>query len=402
MTRRRVGLPPGSNLAGAVRHAVWRSVFHLVGGFKVTGAAPYEAMVVVANHSSHADTPALVAAFPAPYKPVVVAADDYWFTRPWRRRAVKLAIGAAPVRRTGGGYESLIEAATQVLGTGSSLLVFPEGTRSTDGRLGPFRTGALRIAREFDVPVLPVALVGTFDLLPKGGRLRPGPVEVRIGRAIQPEELTDDMAPVVEQIEALLALGPPRWSESRTYRVLHRAMDGAGGTWGAAAWGFAEAVSWPVTQEMYLVLVGVSNPRRIPRAVAWLAAGSAAGILTTRALTKAGHRPPAPLTTALMRRTAAEHMARGARGVWRQAFNGVPVKVYAAAAGTADVPPVPLAAHALAARGARAAVVGAAVAVAATRRHDLLRRFYGPYLGGAAVAFVVGLRLVLRRWHLKG
>lgn len=214
--RRHVGPPPGFTYRGAGRRLLWRTVFHVAGGFRVTGAAPYEAMVVVANHSSHADTPALLAAFPTPYKPMVVAAEDYWYRTRLRRAVVTLLVGAVPVRRVGGGgYESLLEAAEHVLGAGSSLLVFPEGTRSTTGDLGAFRSGAARIAREFQVPLLPVAVVGTRDLLPKGGRLRPGPVEVRVGRAIPPDELVvDDMAQAVAQIEELLAQGPARVDET--------------------------------------------------------------------------------------------------------------------------------------------------------------------------------------------
>ncbi len=177
-----MGLPPGFNVAGAVRHRAWRSFFQLVGGFRVTGSAPYQAMVVAANHQSHADTAALLAAMPAPYKPVVVAADDYWFDSRWRRTLLGLAIGGVPVDRvSGGGYASLVAGADRVLGAGSTLLVFPEGTRSTDGTLGTLHSGALRIAKEFDVPLLPVAVVGTHQLLPKHGRPRPVPVEVRVG-----------------------------------------------------------------------------------------------------------------------------------------------------------------------------------------------------------------------------
>lgn len=397
--RRRVGMPPGFNLAGAVRHVAWRNAFHLIGGFRVVGSAPYEAMVVVANHQSHADTPALIAAFPAPYKPVVVAAGDYWFDQPWKARLLKLAIGAVPVRRHGGGgYESLIKGATQVLGSGSSLLVFPEGTRSTDGQLGRFRSGALRIAQEFDVPILPVAVVGTRELLAKKGRLTPGPVEVRVGHPLDPHELTD-MAPLVAQIEGMLAAGPPSPSRSRTWRVLRTVMSGPAGMVGAAAWGFAEAVSLPVTSEMYLVLVAAAHPRRVLPAAGCLAVGSVAGTLVTRALTARGERPPAPLTTPAMRsRAAADLAVAGARGIWRQALNGVPVKVYAAEAGVAGVPAGPLAAHALGARGARSLAVGAVVGIAAGAAAPVLRRFYGPYLVGAGVTFAIGLGLVVRRW----
>jgi len=402
-SRRRVGLPPGFNLAGAARHTFWRNVFHLVGGYKVRGSAPYEAMVIVANHSSHADTPALIAAFPAPYKPVVVAAEDYWFEKRWMRLALKVAIGAVPVhRKGGGGYAGLVEGAQAVLGAGSSLLVFPEGTRSTDGTMGEMRSGAVRIAREFDVPLLPVAIVGTSDLLPKGGRVRPGPVEVRLGHPIQPEDLVDDdMAPVVHQLDTLLAEGPATASESRTWRTLHRAMDGRAGMAGAAAWGFAEAVSWPVTMEMYLALVGVAHPRRILPAAAWLTAGSVAGVLVTAELARRGTHPPAPLTTASMRTAAAEHMAVGARGVWKQAVNGVPVKLYAAAAGEAGTSRLPLAVHTAGARGARAVAMGAAMGGAAAVAHPVLRRFYGPYLGVLGIGYAAGLALVIRSWRRK-
>ena len=397
--RRRVGLPRGPNVAGAVRHTIWRNIFHAVGGYRVRGRAPYEAMVVVANHSSHADTPALVAAFPSPYKPVVVAADDYWFRSPMRRRFLELAIGAVPVSRSGGGYEALADGAQQVLGTGSSLLVFPEGTRSVDGSLGEFRSGAARIAKEYDVPLLPVALVGTHELWPKGGHPHPGPGEVRIGRPIQPEDLGDDLEAAKEQIAALIARGPAAPSESRTWHVLHHHMAGRTGLAAAAGWGFAEAIVWPVTSEMFLVLFAVANPRRTVPVAAALTAGSAAGLVTTAALSRRGIHLPTPLVTAAMRRTAADHMSRGARGIWGQTFNGVPCKLYGAEAGRRGIGLLRFGAASLAARGARAVGVGAVVAVGAAKAEPLLKRFFGPYLGLATVGYAIGLGLVLRRWR---
>lgn len=397
--RRRVGLPRGPNVAGAVRHTIWRNLFHAVGGYRVRGRAPYEAMVVVANHASHADTPALVAAFPSPYKPVVVAADDYWYRSPLVSRLLELAIGAVPVTRSGGGYEGLVEGAQKVLGTGSSLLVFPEGTRSVDGTLGEFRSGAARIAKEFDVPLLPVAVVGTHALWPKGGRLRPGPVEVRLGRPIQPEDLDDDLAAARDQIAALLAQGPPEPSESRTWHVVNHHMSRPTGLVAAGAWGFAEAIVWPVTAEMFLALFAAANPRRAPAAAAALATGSVAGLVTTALLTRRGVRVPAPLVTPSMRATAAAHMARGARGIWPQTTNGVPGKLYAIEAGRQGIPLGRFAAAAAGSRGVRALVAGTVVALAAGKAEMFLRRFFGPYLGGASVSYAVGLAIVVRRWR---
>lgn len=397
--RRRVGIPRGPNLTGGLRRRLWRQVFTLAGGYRVRGSAPYEAMVIVANHSSHADTPALLAAFPSPYKPVVVAADDYWYGDFWHRALLRVAIGAVPVRRSGGAYDALVESAQQVLGTGSSLLVFPEGTRSTDGELGDFRSGALRIAKEFDVPLLPVALVGTRSLLPKGGKLRLGSVEVRIGEAIQPDDFPDDMSPVVAQITDLLGREEASAPDAPAWVAVHRFMGSPGGLVTAVAWGFAEAISWPIMSEMFLVAFGAAHPRRALPAAACLTAGSVAGVLVTAACVRAGRTPPAPLTTPAMRRAVAENLAGGAAGIWRQALNGIPVKVYAAEAGRRRIPSGPLAAHALGARGARALALGAVVAVTAHHAQPLLRRAYGTYLAGSGVTFAAGLALVVRRWR---
>jgi len=51
---------------------------------------------------------------------------------------------------------------------GHSLLVFPEGTRTRDGRVGPFRTGLLRLAHELGLPLVPVAVTGMFEVMAKG------------------------------------------------------------------------------------------------------------------------------------------------------------------------------------------------------------------------------------------
>ncbi|SDD76665.1 1-acyl-sn-glycerol-3-phosphate acyltransferases [Sanguibacter gelidistatuariae] len=398
--RRRVGIPRGPNVAGALRRGMWRQLFTAVGGYRVRGSAPYEAMVIVANHSSHADTPALIAAFPSPYKPVVVAADDYWYSDVWHRALLRIAIGAVPVSRSGGAYDGLVDGAQQVLGTGSSLLIFPEGTRSLDGELGDFHTGALRIAKEFDVPLLPVALVGTQALLPKNGKFTAGPIEVRLGEPIQPEDLTDgDMSPVIDQITDLLARGEASAADDAAWIALHRLMDSKAGMAAAAAWGFAEAISWPVTAEMFLAVFGAAHPRKVLPAAGWLAVGSVAGVIFTAVCARHDRTPPAPLTTAAMRTTVADHMTVGAAGIWRQALNGIPVKLYAAEAGRRHIPIAPLAAHAIGARGARALALGAVVAVVSHKAQPLLRRAYRSYLATAGVGYTAGLSLVIRRWR---
>ena len=70
--------------------------------------------------------------------------------------------------------------------TGGSLILYPEGTRSQDGEMGAFKSGAVLFATELDVPVVPAYIEGTHLILPKGHYLpRAGPVTVRFGEPIE-------------------------------------------------------------------------------------------------------------------------------------------------------------------------------------------------------------------------
>lgn len=179
--------------ASWARRVLWRGVCRLVGGLVVRGrldAGP-GGRIVVANHGSHADTAALLAALPAAARPVFVAAADYWFAVPLRRAVASGLAGILPVRRgRDGAYPALLDAVRPMLADGRTVVIYPEGTRSTDGRVGTFRSGALRLARDCRVPIVPVAVLGTRDVLPKNGRLHRARMEVRIGTAQDAATLT--------------------------------------------------------------------------------------------------------------------------------------------------------------------------------------------------------------------
>jgi 1-acyl-sn-glycerol-3-phosphate acyltransferase len=177
------------------RWALWRAIFALTGSLRVHGAAalPSGPCVIVANHCSHADTAALVAALPARRKPAVAAAADYWFRGGLRPRICRALCAAFPVRRTGGGSADLA-AAARLLAAGRDVIVFPEGTRSRDGRTGDFHRGAARLAAAAGVPLVPVGISGTRTLLPPGGvgrRPRRTAVIVRIGTPVCVMELAE-------------------------------------------------------------------------------------------------------------------------------------------------------------------------------------------------------------------
>jgi 1-acyl-sn-glycerol-3-phosphate acyltransferase len=73
------------------------------------------------------------------------------------------------------------------LDAGTSLIVFPEGHRTLDGSVGPFRPGVFRMAREFGVPIVPMSIVGAFELKRKGSwMLRPARIVVRLHDTIDP------------------------------------------------------------------------------------------------------------------------------------------------------------------------------------------------------------------------
>jgi 1-acyl-sn-glycerol-3-phosphate acyltransferase len=181
-----------NRFSSVLRHWMWRVVAAVSGGITVTGRWNAKGgCIVVANHSSHADTAVLLAALPPTAKPVFVAAADYWFDVPVRRFIASSLAGVLPVRRNGGGnFEALLAAARPALAAGRTVVIYPEGTRSTDGSLAEFRSGALRLARECGVPIVPIALTGTADVLPKGGRWSPAPMQVRIGAPVDADGLS--------------------------------------------------------------------------------------------------------------------------------------------------------------------------------------------------------------------
>ena len=182
----------GMQFAFVLRHWMWRIAAAVSGGLTVTGKWHVSGgCVVVANHSSHADTAVLLAALPPTAKPVFGAAADYWFDVRVRRFIATSVAGVLPVRRSGeGSYAGLLAAARPALKAGRTVVIFPEGTRSIDGNVGEFRSGALRLARECGVPVVPVAILGTAHVLPKGGSFSPAPMQVRIAEPIDPTNVS--------------------------------------------------------------------------------------------------------------------------------------------------------------------------------------------------------------------
>ncbi len=134
-----------------------------VGGFGVEGVRhPY---VVVSNHQSLADIPVISI---LPWEMKWVAKKEL-FDLPVMGWLMTLAGDIAVDRKDPNSRASVLIRAQRVLDRGCSVMFFPEGTRSKDGRLKAFHDGAFRLAIQAGVPVLPLAIDGTMDAIPKHG-----------------------------------------------------------------------------------------------------------------------------------------------------------------------------------------------------------------------------------------
>lgn len=143
-------------------------------------------VVFASNHASHLDSPLIISSLPERFRhrTVFAAGADYFFDRPWKAHASALFLNAIPIERTKVS-RSAAELPQALLAEGWSLVIYPEGGRTPDGWSQVHRGGAAFVASRAGVPVVPVWLEGTFDILPKGAsRPRPGRTTLRFGRPL--------------------------------------------------------------------------------------------------------------------------------------------------------------------------------------------------------------------------
>jgi len=178
-------LTPRGRIQNGVMRVWGRGVLALAGLRRdVAGAANARGgpFVVVANHSSMLDIPAVAAVVPGPFRFV---SRPFFFKIPilgWGMRAAgNLSLDPKKPRQAA----EVMPRIAALLRRGVSVVLFPEGTRTRDGRLQRYRRGPFLIAIENGVPVLPVCLSGLFDALDKGSwRVRPGSLLVEIGAPV--------------------------------------------------------------------------------------------------------------------------------------------------------------------------------------------------------------------------
>lgn len=181
-----------------MRPAVWRTLrVHVHGVSNLDNLdAPF---IVVANHSSHLDTPLIIGALPARLSRYLAtgAAADFFYDKWWKSAPMGLFFNGFPIDR--GKARNPQGEPTQkrnvrglsaaLLAEGVPLLIFPEGTRSRTGAMGPFKPGVASLCISRGVPAVPIALVGAYEAWPSHQKHLPRgrpEVHVVIGRPMRP------------------------------------------------------------------------------------------------------------------------------------------------------------------------------------------------------------------------
>lgn len=154
---------------GLLKSVAWSTVKVEIIGRENTKLLP-DNFIVVANHSSHLDAPLILGSLPADKARYVAtgAAADYFYDVAWRRGLTALFFNSFPVDRSGANPRSV--SPKQLLLRGVPILVFPEGTRSKDGKLGKFKPGSAALSASTSSPILPVAIIGAYESFPRGQR----------------------------------------------------------------------------------------------------------------------------------------------------------------------------------------------------------------------------------------
>ncbi len=190
---------------GRVQHAIahaWGSTLLRItlSPVRVVGSenfAKAPVAVYAANHLSYMDTPVVLSKLPFQFR---ILARHNLFKLPfigwYLHRSGQIAVDSTSLRST----LASLNRGVKVLGSGMPLVIFPEGGRSPDGRLQPFLSGPAYMAIRAQVPIVPVALVGTYELMPMHTyHLQPRPLMLVVGEPISTTGYTSKMADELSQ-----------------------------------------------------------------------------------------------------------------------------------------------------------------------------------------------------------
>lgn len=174
--------------------------------------------IITPNHTSHLDTLTVITALgPKAHQLWTLAARDYWFANRLQGWFARNCLNALPIEREGNFAEFLqdLRVANEVMAQNNGLLVFPEGTRSLDGNLQPFKQGFLSLLIYTPgVPIIPAYIEGTYHALPKGKNLpKKHPVRIIFGEPLTFDMQTGKMPMDADRYQDFLAQARNRVAE---------------------------------------------------------------------------------------------------------------------------------------------------------------------------------------------
>lgn len=204
---------------------VVRPVVDIMAAPRVTGVDRLHDLdgpaIFAPNHHSHLDTPLMLSTIPEPWQHhlAIAAGADYFFDTKLKAPLSAGVLGAVPIERTKVNRKSADDLAA-LLADGWSLLIFPEGGRSPDGWGQAFRPGAAYLSLRCGVPVVPVHIEGTGEVLRKGKRLpTPGRTTVTFGAPMFADEDEDSRQFAIriqQAVETLADETTHDWYTART------------------------------------------------------------------------------------------------------------------------------------------------------------------------------------------
>lgn len=169
--------------------------------------AKYPKLIVISNHASHIDATSIAASVPKRYwrDLYIAAAKDYFFSNPFFTFFSQHCLGAIPIDRK----DKKGEAINLILRLLNELdriwlIIFPEGTRSPDGKLQQFKRGVSIFAERSGVPILFLYLDGNSRLWPKGANwARPGKLTIHVGPVHPPAPIEEVQAAYRTWVESI-------------------------------------------------------------------------------------------------------------------------------------------------------------------------------------------------------
>jgi 1-acyl-sn-glycerol-3-phosphate acyltransferase len=169
---------------------------------------PARPCLFVGNHTSSADAPAIVGAIP---RRIAVLLKEALFKWPIVGQAFTLAHFIPVKREVREAAIASVEKAAEAMRAGQSFLIYPEGTRSADGRLQQFKKGAVVLAMKAGAPIVPVLCSGAHRVMPKRSlRITPGEILVEFLEPIDPSQYTWEQRDELNQrVHDAMAAGLP-------------------------------------------------------------------------------------------------------------------------------------------------------------------------------------------------